>query len=162
MNNKRVRITAIVIVLSIAVLACGTTSTSGGEVVSTAGGDTQAAPSEATTHNIGDVIQTSDQTVILNSADIVGGNLVANFTVENRGSSSIDIGPVINFEARDAEGTKLELEIFDCPAGNMQSRILAGDKLKGNICWKGLTTNTARIYYTPVIFSSTIIVWDVK
>ena len=162
MKDKQIRITALVIVLTVAALACGTTPSSGGEVVSTAGADDQATPVEVATYNIGDVIKISNQTITLNSAQIVGGLVQANFTIENLGTNVINVGPLINFEAKDANGTKLELEIFDCPSGNMASKIPAGDLLRGNICWKGLTTSTVRIHYIPNVFSGTIIVWELE
>ena len=160
MKDNRIQITALVIVLALAALACGTTT--GVQGVSTAGADTQATSAEVSSFNIGDVIKISNQTITLNSAQIVGGLVQANFTIENLGTNVINVAPLANFEAKDASGTKLELEIFDCPSGNMQSKIPAGDLLKGNICWKGLTTSTVRIYYTPNVFSETIIVWELE
>ena len=161
MKTNRIRITALVIVLAMATLSCGTTS-SDVEVVSTAGADDQVTSPAGTTYNVGDVIKVSNLTITLNSAQIVGGLVQVNFTIENLGTEIVNVGPLVNFEAKDASGTKLELEIFDCPSGNMQSKIPAGDLLKGNICWKGLTTSTVRIYYTPNVFSGTIIVWDLE
>jgi hypothetical protein len=67
---------------------------------------------------------------------------------------------MLSFTAKDSEGTKLEQEIFDCGSG-LDGKVLPGDKLKGNICWSGATTNTVKIYYEAELFSSGAVVWEV-
>jgi len=160
---NRTKLIAFVTVLVVASLACGSTST-GGQVVSTANNASQStsAPPQVQTNKIGDVIQVGSQLVTLNSAQISGGNLQVNFTIENKGTESLALSSLMNFEAKSNDGTKLDEEIFDCPSGSLGGTVLAGDKLRGNICWKGLTTSSAKIYYTPELFSSTVIVWEVK
>lgn len=146
-------------VLVISVLACGT-ATAGGQVVSTAGAPTPTTP-PMQINNIGDVVQTGTQTITLNSAQITGGTVQANFTIENKGSESLVISSIISFEAKNSDGTQLNLEM-SCGSGSMNGTVLAGDKLKGDICWSGAITDSAKIYYTPELFGGTVIVWEVK
>ena len=162
MKDKSVRIMAVMIALGLGILACGGSAVSSGEVISTNTPAAQVTYADVKAYKVGDVIQTTGQVVTLNSAEFVGSVLVANLTIENNGTNSISVGPFLYFEARDAHGSKMELETFDCPSGNLQSKIVPGDKLRGYICWKGLTTDTARIYYTPDLFGATILVWDVE
>lgn len=163
MKKNITKLISCLTVLLVSSLACGGSST-GGEVISTSDGSNQSATSapKVTTYNIGDVIQVGTQNITLNSAQISGSTLQANFTIENKGTESISVSSLLSFEAKGDDGTKLEEDIFDCPSGNLGGTILAGDKLKGNICWKGLTTSSAKIYYTAELFSSTVVVWEVK
>jgi hypothetical protein len=161
-KNRHTMIYLVLAVLLGVTLACGSSTNPGGQVVSTTGN--QSAPTVAQTqiNKIGDVIQTGSQYITLNSAQITGGTLQANFTIENKGADSLIISSMISFEAKSSDGTKLNLDIFDCPSGSLDGTVLAGDKLKGNICWSGLTTTSAKIYYTPNFMGSTVIVWEVK
>ena len=117
-------------------LACGTVS-SGGQVISTANPNGQPAPTVAQvqTQNIGDVVRTGTQYITLNSAQITGNLLrKANFTIENKGTDSLAVSSIMSFEAKSSDGTKLDQDIMDCPSGSLDGTVLAGDKLKGNIC----------------------------
>jgi hypothetical protein len=112
-------------------------------------------------NNIGDVVQVNTQTITLNSAQVTGNSVQANFTVENKGSQSLVVSSIANFEAKTSDGTKLD-QTLSCGSGSMDGTVLAGDKLKGDICWSGTITDTVKIYYTPEIFGGTVIVWEVK
>ena len=160
-NNRRMMIYLVLAVLVGVSLACGSTS-SGGQVVSTVGN--QAAPTAPPMqiNKIGDVVQVGSQYITMNSAQITGTALQANFTIENKGTDSLAISSMMSFEAKSSDGTKLNLEIIDCPSGSLDGTVLTSDKLKGNICWSGLTTDSAKIYYTPTLFGSTVVVWEVK
>jgi hypothetical protein len=163
MKKNSIKLFLAVIVLVLASIACGS-STAGGEVVSTVASGSQptSGSSQVQTHNIGDVIQAGTINVTMNSASISGGVLTANFTVENKGTESITVSSLMSFEAKADDGTKLEVDIFDCTSGSLDGTVLANDKLKGNICWKGVTTSAAKIYFTPELFGGTVIVWEVK
>ena len=162
MRKNNALIVVAVLVLVVASLACGSTS-AGGQVISTAAANQPtAAPVQVQTNNIGDVIQVGTQYVTLNSAKITGDNLQANFTIENKGADSLAISSLISFEAKGSDGTKLQIDIMDCPSGGLDGTVLAGDKLKGDICWSGVTTDSAKIYYTPNLLGGTVIVWEVK
>jgi hypothetical protein len=125
-----------------------------------------AAPAPAKpqgqSYNAGDVVKIDDHTIVLNSAKIDAGTLVANFTVNNQGSKDVTVSSMMSFEAKDSEGSKLDQAIVDCPSGHLDGTVLPGDKLKGNICWavpagaKGI-----RIYYTANLFGSGAVVWAV-
>ena len=120
-----------------------------------------AAPVQVQLYKVSDVVQVKDHTITLNSATIQADILKANFTIENKGKDEIAVSSLLSFDAKDTEGTKLESSIFDC-GSSLDGKILAGDKLKGDICWKGLTTDKARIYYEANIFGSGAIVWEVS
>jgi hypothetical protein len=162
MRKNTLSLFAAVLVLVIASIACGSTS-AGGTVVSTAAANQPTlTPVQMQTNNIGDVVQSDTQYITLNSAQITGSSLQANFTVENKGSDSLTISSLMSFEAKGSDGTKLSIDIMDCPSGSLDGTILAGDKLKGNICWSGVTTDSVKIYYTPNFLGDTVIVWEVK
>jgi hypothetical protein len=159
MKNKTLAFPLLAITVIILVtLACGSSST--GVKVGTTSPST-SAPVQVTTYKIGDVIQVGDQTIVLNSAEFQGDTLHANFTIENKGSSDLNVSSLISFTAKDSEGSKLDQEIMDCSPG-LDGKVLPGDKLKGNICWSGATTATVKIYYEAALFSSGAVVWEVN
>ena len=121
-------------------------------------------PIKPTTYNIGDVIQLSDHTIVLNSASITNNILKANFTVENTGAEPITVSSIVNFEVKDAEGTKMEQEYFDC-GSSMDGSIIVGDKLKGDICWSLVAAKAVpfKIYYQPNVFNADVtVVWVIN
>jgi len=134
-------------------------------------GDNTTVPNAASTapaiqvYKIGDVIQVGASTVALNSASIDASNILhANFTIENKGSKELNVSSILLFEAKGNDGTKLEQEIIDCESGSLDGTVLPGDKLKGNICWHGVTSDSVKIYYQANLFSSSqnTVVWEVK
>ena len=159
MNKNNLLVFAIS-VLIISTLACGT-ATAGGQVVSTAGGPTATTP-PMKTNKIGDVIQVGTQTITLNSVQVTGSEVQANFTVENTGTSSLVVSSLASFEAKTSDGTKLDQDMMNCSSGSLDGTVLAGDKLKGNICWTGTITDSVKIYYTPEIIGGTVVVWEVS
>lgn len=112
-----------------------------------------------TSYNIGDVIQLSDRTIVLNSTVIENNILKANFTVENTGIESISNSSIASFSVKDADGVKMEQEFFDCGT-SFDGNVIVGDKLKGDICWSLLQANAMpfKIYYQPKMFNADIIV----
>jgi Domain of unknown function (DUF4352) len=183
MNRKWVPILIAAAVLLVASLACGTSNT-GEKVGSTPAASqpaaTQAAsgpaatqvatqapaptqaPVQVQTYKVGDMVKVQDHTIVLNSAKVDGGALVANFTIDNPGSTELNVSSVMSFDAKDSEGTKLDQDIMNCPSGSLDGKVLAGDKLKGNICWKVAGgTKGIRIYYTASLLGTGAVVWAV-
>jgi hypothetical protein len=111
---------------------------------------------------VGDVIQAGNLTVVLNSVEFQGNILVANFTIENKGSEETTISTLIQFSAKDADGSDLEEEIFECGSSSIGGSILPGDKSRGNVCYKNVRTDNARIYFEPDFLSSQTVVWEVS
>jgi hypothetical protein len=158
--KKQFYLLAAIVALVLAALACGTSNT--GSAVSTAAPGAQAAtsaPAQVQTYNVGDVVAVQDHTITLNSATIQGGKLTANFTIENKGTADLDVSSMLSFSAKDNDGTKLEAD-YTC--ADLNGKILAGDKLKGNICWTVTTATPFKIYYDASMFGSGSIVWLVK
>ena len=161
MTNQRTKyILVAVIVLIVSILACGGSDNTGSKVgtSSDTGGD--SAP-KVEIYKSGDVIQVKDHTITLNNAKLQSGKLQANFTVENQGSEEVTVSSMLSFSAKDSDGVKLEQDIFDC-GSSFDGSVLPGDKLKGDLCWEGATTNSAKIYYEASLFGSGAIVWEVK
>lgn len=112
--------------------------------------------------SVGDVIQVEDHTVILNSAEIAGNVVKANFTVDNLGSSDLAVSSLLSFYAKTPDGTKLEQEIFDCGT-SLDGSVLPGDKLRGDICWSGLIADQEiKLYYESDLFGKGAMVWVVE
>ncbi len=158
-NSAKLKVALAALVLVTLACVCGSSSTGEkiGEVTQSA---PNAAPPQATTYKIGDVIQVGDGTIVLNSASLQGGVLRANFTIENKSASDMNVSSLLSFSAKDSEGTKLEQDIFDCGT-SLDGKILPNDKLKGDICWKGATTNSVKIYYEAELFSTGAVVWEI-
>jgi hypothetical protein len=143
--------------LMLAALACG--SDNSGVKVGTSVGAT-TVPKSATVYAVGDLVQVKDHTIVLNSTTLTGNVLKANFTIENKGKSDLAVSSMLSFSAKDSEGTKLEQQILDCGA-QIDGKVLTGDKVKGDICWKG-AKKPVKIYYESNFLSSGAVVWEVK
>lgn len=156
MNRSLYAAIALIFLLAVG-LACGSSNT-GTQIGINAPAAAATVP-QIQVYHIGDVIQVESHTIVLNEAQIVNGNLQANFTVENKGTSDMTVSSMLSFEAKNSDGTKLDQEIFDCPSGQLDGKVLPGDKLKGNVCWKGAAAGV-RIYYTASLFGSGAVVWD--
>jgi hypothetical protein len=150
------------VLLLAASLACGSSNT--GVQIGTHAPGSIEAPSAApqTIYHVGDVIQLTDHTILLESAQFVGGQLQASFSAENTGSKDVNVSSLLSFDARLLDGTQLEQEIFDCPGGQFDGKVLPGDRLRGSICWTGVTGDAAKIYYTPNLFGSGATVWEIS
>jgi hypothetical protein len=120
-----------------------------------------ASQETTNTNKIGDIIKVSDHTITLNSAEIVNNLLKANFTIENLGTEDINVSSLISFTAKGPDGTKLDQEIFDC-GSSMDGKILPGDKLRGDICYKTGGVSPIKIYYEGNFLSSGAVVWIVQ
>ncbi len=68
---------------------------------------------------------------------------------------------MLSFEAKGSDGTKLEQDMFNCGSSSFNGKILQGDKLRGDICWTEVATDTVKIYYTANVFGSGATVWEV-
>ena len=156
MRKKTLLVSCLVAALIAMLLACGSSNTG----VKTGTSDaTEPAPTPAI-YATGDVIEVKDHTITLNSAEYDGKNLAANFTVENKGSEEITVSAMLSFEAKNGEGVILDRNIFDCDT-SMNGSVMVGEKLKGDLCWKGGTAGTVRIYYKASAFGKGAIVWEI-
>jgi len=113
-------------------------------------------------YKVGDIVELKDQKVTLNTAGITGNVLKANFTIENTGNEDLNLSSLISFSAKGSDGTKFELDIFDCGGSQIDGKVLPGDKVKGDICWKTGRATSAKVYYEAGLLSSGAVVWDVK
>ena len=158
MIHKRYALALAIAILALAILACGETTT--GKVVATTEPGKPTATVGVAVYRVGDVVQVKDHTITLNGAEIRGGELIANFTIENKSDKDLNISSMIDFSAKNADGEKLNLAMCDDAA--IDGKILPGDKSKGNACWKTSTTASVKIYYSPSLFGSGAIVWELK
>jgi len=78
---------------------------------------------------VGDLIDIQDHTIRLNSVAYQGTTLQTNFTIENLGSSDMNMSSLLSFSAKKADGTLLDIEIFDCPGSSFGGSILTGVNL---------------------------------
>jgi len=92
------------------------------------------------TYQVGDEIRFGQGIIHLNSLSFSDGRMRANFTLQNNSSQPLDIDPQDAFAAFDGEGTELDLTVLECGRSQLFGRILAGDRLRGNLCWKELNT----------------------
>ena len=144
--------------LIVASLACGGSNNTGEKVDEEVAAPT-SVPAQVEVFKVGDVIQVKDHTIVLNNTTFTGSILQANFTIENKGAEEMNVSSW-GFDARDSEGTNLDEAIFDCGA-SLGGKILTGDKLRGNICWKEATSLPIKIYYEAELFGSGAVVWQI-
>lgn len=145
--------------LAFAILACGGEETAGKKVGES--GKRAATVAAPEFFAVGDVIEVSDHTIVLNSAAVKNNILQANFTIENEGSDEMIVSSLLDFDARNDDGTKLEQAIFDCPSGSLGGDLIPGDRMRGYVCWKAASL-PCKIYYSAELFGSTSVVWRVE
>ncbi|MEJ5310505.1 MAG: hypothetical protein WHX52_12085 [Anaerolineae bacterium] len=124
---------------------------------------TASAPSTAAvaTFKVGDLVEVEHHTIRLNRVEYQGDILIADFTIENKGSSDVNVSSLMSFSAKKADGTSLSQEIFDCPVSGLDGKVLPGDRLRGGICWSGASPDDGiRIYYQASLFGKGAVVWD--
>ncbi len=110
-------------------------------------------------YRVGDIVQIKDQTIILNSVEFLGNVLKANFTLENLGSTDLNVSSMLSFYARKRDGSSLEQEYFDCGT-SLDGSVIPGDKLRGDICWVGANLGDGiKIYFEAELFSEGAAVW---
>lgn len=159
MRKEKLYPLLVIVALVGASFACGGSNT--GEKVGEQGQSATSPPPTLAVYRVGEVIQVEDHTIVLNSAEFQDNVLKANFTIENNGSEDLNVSSMLSFSAKDTEGTQLEQEIFDC-GSSLDGKVLPGDKLKGDICWKGAATESIKIYYEASLFDSGAVVWQVS
>lgn len=131
----------------------------------------EAAPTEAASptntprpqnlaYKVGEVAKLADQSIALYGAQLNADMLTAKFILANTGSSELTISSMISFSAKNADGTVLEIELFDCGGSSFDGSVPAGDILKGQICWTGAQPG-AKIYYNASMFGSDPIIWEI-
>ena len=149
-----------VVTLILAALACG--SSNSGTKVGESNTGSSASPTVPPTQvfKIGDIVQASDHTVVLNGVEVNGNVLKANFLIENKGSKDLAVSTLISFSAKNGDGSKLEQEIFDC-GPQLDGKVLPGDKVKGDVCYKDATVFPVRIYYEANLLGSGATVWEI-
>lgn len=116
------------------------------------------------TFGVGEPVEADGQTITLNSIDILGNVVKANFTVQNTGVSDIELSSILSFYARLRDGTSLEQEIFDCGT-SLDGSVVPNDILTGDICWSGVSSENSdglKVYYEPELFSRGAVVWTVE
>ena len=172
MKHKNLyRIALVIALLLIVSLACG--SSNEGEVVTPASQEAELAKESPTgeedpkpsyeVFGVGDLIKVKDHTIRLNSINYQGSVLIANFTLENHGSSDLNVSSMLSFTAKKSDGTKLDQEFFNCGISSLDGSVLPSDKLKGDICWSGANSSDGiKIYYKAELFSSGAVVWVVE
>ena len=143
------------------VLACGTSNAGTQIGTSAPSAKATAAPAKTKIYKVGDLIEVEEQTIVMNSADIVENVLKANFTLTNKGTDDENVSSLLSFSAKDSEGVKLDASIFDC-GSTLNGKVLPGEKLRGDICWKTTNDKPFRIYYEANVFGSGAIVWEIE
>ena len=112
-------------------------------------------------YKVGDLVEVKDHTIRLNSVEYQGSILVANFTVENNGASDLAISSLISFSAKKGDGTLLEQAYFDCGTSGLDGSVLPSDKLRGDICWSGASSDAGiKVYYEASLFGQGAVVWN--
>jgi hypothetical protein len=117
---------------------------------------------ETNAHPVGEAVELSGEKITLNSASLTGKVLKANFTIENTGTDDVTVSSLVSFTARNSAGEKLNLKFMAC-GSSLDGKIIAGDKLKGDLCWDTGIATEAKIYYEGgTILSMKTVTWVVK
>jgi hypothetical protein len=118
----------------------------------------EMASNIATSYEIGDVIEIDDHTVSVQEAELSNGRLEVTFLIENLGDDEMTVSSLLSFDSINEIGESLELDIFDCEPG-IDGTIIASDRTRGKVCWKGATYPATVIYDASFLGSGGTIVW---
>lgn len=100
-------------------------------------------------------INTGDSLMTLVDTNYSGTTLVVTLLFENISNQNITISE-FDFEAKDGNYEKLNIDWFDCPGSSLSGTLVPGDKLKGNICFENAKTTPIKISYQPNLFSDQV------
>jgi len=115
---------------------------------------------ETVLHSVGEEIPLTGGSIVLNSADFNNDLLKLNYTIKNTGTENIVISTASNFSARKPDGTVVEQILTGCGTG-LDSTVLPGDILKGDLCYKGPFDGAVKIYYASSLVGTTTVIWKV-
>lgn len=122
---------------------------------------TATAVPTLTTYLIGDTASSGGWMITLNAADVIGDQLIANFTVANVGSETELISGIVHLSARGPDGTQLDATF--CPSSELSGSVGAGDKLKGNVCFQSPAEAVGtRIYFAPEFVQDSQIIFELR
>lgn len=110
------------------------------------------------TFDAGQEVSFEGEKIILNTAEIKNGILIANFSVYATGTEEINVSSLLSFDAQDNTGRNLSQSYFDCPSGGLDGTVQPGDVLKGNICWEDASSGT-KLIYEHGLFDSEYAIW---
>jgi len=158
-TNQKLLISVVLVTIVFATTACGTSSTNNS---GTSAGPINASPSteipiNTKPYTVGDVVALKGQNIILDSISYSDGILMASFSVENTGSSDVNLSSTGNFSAKSTNGTPLELNYDKC--GSMDMSVFPGNKYRGDICYTIPSPGLFRIYYQSDLTSPPV-VWE--
>ena len=113
-------------------------------------------------YHIGDTVQTAEGSITFNSGQVIGNQLNIDLTISNTTSEDITISSIMQFTAKNNDGSKLEQDYFNCTISAIDGTIVPGDKTKGGICYTGLTGGPYRIYYQQGFWNATTYIFEIN
>jgi|GEM_PF-5456456 hypothetical protein len=119
------------------------------------------AKTEFKVYGIGDIVESTDRTVSLNSAILKDGVLEINVTVTNTSNGQIETGGTYAFNAKNDDGVMFEKD-YSCPSSSLDVVLIPGDKVKGTVCFTYSDPAPIKIYYEPDYMREEIIVWSIS
>ena len=101
----------------------------------------------------------NQQTVRMEQYTLSDGSLQATIAITNTSETSMSISSLLNFGARNPDGTNLDYNIL-C-GGTLDGEIPAGQTLRGKVCFNDAQSG-ATIYYLYDVFGPGIVVWEIQ
>ena len=162
------KIFAVLFVLAVFTLACGSDAGVTAEKVGDATEMATAAP-VVQVFEIGDIIQVGDLKLTVNEFTFTNGNDVfqpdpgkrfayVDMTIENTGSSSASISTLMQMELKDSTGLSYDVDFSALTASDLSSidgEIVPGEKTRGIAGFQvGNDANGFQFVFEPGLFSS--------
>lgn len=132
-------------------------------LVAAVAGCALAAPTSTppTVYEVGQVAEKAGIQAVLNSYEMVDGQLHLNFTITNKSTHEFNVSTRYSMEGQSPEGTKLVFMM--CPENELGGRIAVGESITGFVCLKGVDTPAgARVLYDPTHQRDYTIAWELK
>lgn len=110
--------------------------------------ETQATPTGPLT--VGDIGQTGNISVKLNSVKQDADQILINVTVQNRGTVEANINPAFYFQVQNPDGSPASFMNFGTPDPRIPSSVPVGGQVTGNISFQGVTElKGAKLIFDP-------------
>ena len=137
-----------------------TTSFFGGNtLVFTVGDNNQKSPKTSTQNESDNTLSADGRDITLITASVSGNKIRATFKIENTGKKDISMSSLLDWEAKDGSGKKLDL---DWMCADFNGTLLPQDFIKGDICFEGITEMPVKIYYSTSLFGGKTLTFTIK
>jgi len=175
MKKLKLSIVTLFVLLFFVLIAMGSSGKTAEAVkaIDTTGTTQPKATSAAAVFNVGEKVKIGDLEITLNSVRFDAGSeyikpdagqkwLVANCTLDNKGTTSASISSLMMFKLNDDEGYSRDLQLMAETEGSMDGALAAGGKMRGEIAFTVKDTSANfQLLFEPNILGEEQVIFNI-